>query len=439
MIAFLRIVFILAVSAIAVYESVLGLLQAFGLITSQHILFVMTGTFDNPGPYGGAIAVLLSVLVSFLVISRDDKKGLFMIGRLVSTGAAMLCVIVLPASMSRAAWLGVCLVCLVLAFNEYDLRKWIAANRMMSVLAAVIFLGLLTGVFFIKIDSAIGRLHIWHMELRAICDSPWSGTGSGTVLGTYGRVQAEYFAEKERCETIVRVAGCPEYAFNEYLRIGVEYGLPAMLAVIISITLLICFLIRKRTSIGYGLLALSIFSFFSYPISAFHVATDAEREWKSLRHQAAYGIYDETLHKYESLYSKINDNYSFLYDYGYALHKQKQYARSNEILEEGSRISSDPMFYNIMGRNHEALGDFKKAEECYLHAHYMVPSRLYPLVLLMEMYAKNNQESMALYYGYEALGMYVNPIVPAMKRLRDRVLSCVDTLSTPSPLAAGAE
>lgn len=38
------------------------------------------------------------------------------------------------------------------------------------------------------------------------------------------------------------------------------------------------------------------------------------------------------------------------------------------------------MFWNITGRNCEALGDFEAAERAYLHAHDMVPDRHLPAV-----------------------------------------------------------
>ena len=43
------------------------------------------------------------------------------------------------------------------------------------------------------------------------------------------------------------------------------------------------------------------------------------------------------------------------------------------------------MFYNILGKNFEALGDYEQAERNYIHSHNRVPSRLYPYILLMEM------------------------------------------------------
>ena len=55
------------------------------------------------------------------------------------------------------------------------------------------------------------------------------------------------------------------------------------------------------------------------------------------------------------------------------------------VLEEGALLSCDPMFEIIMGKNAEALGDLDRATELYEKAHYMVPSRLYPMVRLMRL------------------------------------------------------
>ena len=88
-------------------------------------------------------------------------------------------------------------------------------------------------------------------------------------------------------------------------------------------------------------------------------------------------------------------DFRFLYDYGYALHKTGSYRQSNEILREGMRISSDPMFWNIAGRNYEMLGDVAAAELAYLHAHRMIPDRVYPLYLLAKLYLADGQTEKA--------------------------------------------
>jgi len=63
----------------------------------------------------------------------------------------------------------------------------------------------------------------------------------------------------------------------------------------------------------------------------------------------------------------------------------------------GTEISSDPMFWNVMGNNSLALGKYREAEERYKHAFYMVPNRLYPLYLLGKMYHEEGDTAKFLY------------------------------------------
>ena len=39
-------------NVVALWQSALGLLQVFGFKYSGHARFVLTGSLDNPGPYG---------------------------------------------------------------------------------------------------------------------------------------------------------------------------------------------------------------------------------------------------------------------------------------------------------------------------------------------------------------------------------------------------
>ena len=54
------------------------------------------------------------------------------------------------------------------------------------------------------------------------------------------------------------------------------------------------------------------------------------------------------------------------------------------------------MFWNVMGNNSVAIGDYKKAEFCYKYSFQMLPNRLYPLVLLAQMYEKEGDYKKAL-------------------------------------------
>ena len=420
---------IIFVNAIAFVESSLGLAQALRLKTPGHASFAMTGSFANPGPYGGLIAILLVILGAYVIQNRYAQKWYDKAIVVLSSISCALCIIVLPASMSRAAWFAIGVAALVFGFKELDLAYWIRKHNTVAAIASVIVIIVMIGVFFLKKDSAIGRLHIWHMELLAIAEAPLSGHGKGTVLGVYGDTQAEYFAEKERPKIITKVAGCPEYAFNEYLKIGVEYGIPAMVGVIVVMIALITLLLKYRSPFAYGLIAFSVFAFFSYPLEAIPIKSEAEKKWESIRYLSGMELYEDAVEELAPLYDNLKDNYRFIYDYGYALHKCRRYQESNEILKVGAKISSDPMFYNIIGKNQEAMGLYEEAEKAYLHAHHMVPYRLYPLTLLMKMKIRLQDTDQALIYARKIVSMPVNERHMTMMRLQNDAKECVDSLS----------
>lgn len=56
---------ILILCCISIYEYILGFLQITGLLPYGHTNFAMTGTFENPGPYGGLMAILLAILAAY--------------------------------------------------------------------------------------------------------------------------------------------------------------------------------------------------------------------------------------------------------------------------------------------------------------------------------------------------------------------------------------
>lgn len=424
----LRLLLILLINILALYETILGVMQIIGISAPRHTGFILTGTFYNPGPYGGLIAILLSILGAYIMLNKDSKRWYDKALVILSSISSAMCIIVLPASMSRAAWLALGFAVLVLGFKELSLAERIRKHKAVTAITSVILIIAMVGVFFMKKDSAIGRLHIWHMELRAIADKPLKGHGKGSILGVYGDTQAKYFAEKERSEIITKVAGCPEYAFNEYLKIGVEYGIPVMVGVIIGVVFLITFLLKFRLPFAYGLIAFCVFAFFSYPLEAIRIKSDAEKKWENIRYLSSMELYEEAIEELAPLYDNLRDNYRYIYDYGYALHKCRRYQESIEVLNEGAAISSDPMFYNIIGKNQEAMELYKDAEQAYLHAHYMVPQRLYPLTLLMRMHIKLGNNDMALEYACAILDKPVNELHSTMLRLRADARHCVDSL-----------
>lgn len=488
-----RLLLFIAVCLWSCCESCLGLNQVFGHRVSGHVLFSMTGSFANPGPYGGFIAITAAVATAFVIRCRSSFS-LFYISKsafhsvaflrsghnafylkwllframplVVAAVTSVLGLLVLPASMSRAGWFAFAVVLLVCLSRETHILEIAGKRKSVVAVAVLAVLAISAGVFLIKKDSAIGRLHIWNMEIRAVAAAPLAGTGPGTALGAYGRAQECYFRSGDRPESAVRVAGCPEYAFNEYLKSGMETGIAGLVLSFALAVMAVRNMLGSGNVFGYGMLAAAVFAFFSYPLAVVQTAVlftvllgvsdrpgsgkepmlpalalaavlvlyfissdrykevrQAEKTWHSASQWTSLELYQDAVDELSGVYESLSGNYRYLYDYGYALYKAGRYAESNEVLSEGAEISSDPMFHNIMGKNHEALGRISQAEKEYLTAHYMVPCRLYPLVLLMKMYMNQGMDEKARAVRNEILSMPVNTKNGTMRDLREEVES----------------
>lgn len=421
---------ILILCCISIYEYILGFLQITGLLPYGHTNFAMTGTFENPGPYGGLMAILLAILAAYTYqnITVKTKYGKIVIA--ISLLSCLACFSALLASYSRAAWLAFGISILFFGFCELNPWRWIKGHKLTCITASITAVLLMIGIFLMKKDSAIGRFHIWHIELRAIMEKPWTGYGRNRVLGVYGETQADFFSQKTRNDYITRIAGCPEYAFNEYFKVGIEFGIIAMFGMILFLSLIVALLLRQHSPFAYGLITFSIFAFFSYPLSAIRIKSDAEKEWESNRYLISMGLYQDAIEKFKPLFNAQKENYRYLYDLGYSLHKIGQYLESNEILMLGSKISSDPMFHNIMGKNLEATGNYDGAENEYLTSHLMVPGRIYPLYLLMKMKIVLDDTYATIIIGEKIKKMYVNERVPSMRQMKNECMAMLDSLKT---------
>ncbi|MCI5716849.1 MAG: O-antigen ligase family protein [Alistipes sp.] len=463
---------------LAIYEGVTGIRQAFGVTYSNHSLFKITGTFFNPGPFAGFIvpiavcAVVYVLTYSWIPLENFRNKESYGIIRhyiwraayFIAVAAAVISIIVIPATMSRAAWVAAGFATLIFIVRETTLvsrigelwtqHRWKFSLWVFVAMSAIFAIGVLS--YYAKRQSADGRLLIWKMDSRIICDNMLRGVGLGNFAGAFGKEQAEYFSEKARPEAERMVAGCPESGFNEYLQFGAETGVVGMLSLVAMVVSGCLAGVRRHDPYGYGLMAAAVFAMFSYPFSVLPlrlmfvlllaasvsykgvgskrdniarylycvvsavllalipVLDKRSREratavaaWEDVRVWMSSERYDYIIEDGVKLYEILKYDFRFLYDYGYALHKLSEYSLSNEILFYGAQQSSDPMFYNIMGKNSEALGDISRAEEYYSMAHDMIPSRIYPLYLKAMMYDRIGNSKRAVETAQTALRMNV--------------------------------
>ena len=252
-------------------EAIIGLRQLFGFAASGHALYAMTGSFFNPGPYSGYLAMVLPVCVHEYM---EGRKAGSRWQTVFAGGVALLILCVLPAGMSRSAWLAAGVACLWV-YGFY--AKWGRSLRLGWIFERKLILGIIIcGVVqvavlgylmdVLKPESAQGRLLMWRFTCQAIAEKPWTGHGTGGFAAAYGNAQEAYFAQGQYRDWEEWVAGSPEYAFNEYLQLAVEHGIPVAVAVVAVVCLCWFAAFRKRRiGICGGLLSLMVFAFSSYP------------------------------------------------------------------------------------------------------------------------------------------------------------------------------
>ncbi|WP_432762806.1 O-antigen ligase family protein [Bacteroides acidifaciens] len=418
-------------------EAVWGLRQIYGLAVSNHSLYALTGSFYNPGPYSGYLAMIFPLcLYEWLNLKEKTERTWAEQGKYyIALGVMLLILCVLPAGMSRSAWIAAAISGTWVygmhaswgsKLKEFG-RKYKKKLVLACIAGSVIIIVAGYALFQLKATSANGRLFMWKISSMAIAESPVIGHGTGNFVSAYGRAQENYFANGEFSETEELVAGSPEYAFNEYLQVAMEYGIPFLLVV----SLVIAFCLWKGSSEGRigicgGVISFLVFSFSSYPMQipgfavTFYLLLAAcaigrskvilflfismmallgTYYWKNNQYAACkdwyrskmlynIGAYQSAKEDYGKLYPELANRGAFLFEYGYSLHKLKEYDNSTRILEEAMAHSNDPMILNIIGKNYQALGDYEKAEEYLIRSTHRLPGRIYPYYLLVKLYAE---------------------------------------------------
>jgi tetratricopeptide (TPR) repeat protein len=113
----------------------------------------------------------------------------------------------------------------------------------------------------------------------------------------------------------------------------------------------------------------------------------ADEIWGVAHHFYQLKSYSQAKELYSQIYNRHTEHPRFLFEYAHTLHYLGEYDDSNKLLEAASTWSGDPMIWNVMGKNYQALGNYPEAERCYLRALHRVPSRIYPYYLLAKLYA----------------------------------------------------
>jgi len=228
-------------------QSCYALLQGLEVFHSNNGIFPMTGSFSNPGPLGGYLAVGLVLLFSRLKDWRYSP--VWLIG-----GVVLFILIVL--SNSRAAWLAT-----IIGMSVCFIVKWKFKKVFFAILVAFLIMALL--FYFVRPESADGRVLIWKICLNNVNEYWMFGCGADGFQRNYMNWQGMYFDSAIRPESEMTLACDNTHCFNSLLHFFVEYGLLGIFVLLLIVSRLKYN--PKNATFVSCLVAWMTFSFFSYP------------------------------------------------------------------------------------------------------------------------------------------------------------------------------
>jgi len=217
-------------------QAIWGLLQLYGFARSFHSGFKITGTFFNPAPYALYLAAIFPLALGNIIGS--DNKGYIRFRYYISLLTVLAIILVLPATMNRASWIGTAagsVIILSYKYHLWDITVEILNTRYKRLAGAVFLLLFITlsgaGLYNFKRGSSEGRLLIWEITLGKIVEKPLFGYGTGRFEADYNNWQACYFRSNpcEMDSTKGIVAGNTKYCFNEYIEMTSELGFTGLL------------------------------------------------------------------------------------------------------------------------------------------------------------------------------------------------------------------
>lgn len=405
-------------------QAVVSVLQYMGIWTSNHPLYAATGTFDNPGPMGGYMAVCLVLAVS---LWGECNKPIFkrmLLASVLLMGTS--CVL----SDSRAAWMAT-----IVAFGFMLVRRFPVKTRKKAwMVLPVLVIGVAAALYAYRPASADGRLLVWKVSTRMMADSPLWGQGTNSFADQYMDYQAAYFQTGEHTAEEALLASDNTLAFNEVVRIGCEYGIIGLLLCLgIGIALIISS--RQADNVQRAafsaLIAYTVFACFSYPaevptlkltgamLLAMAVPC-SERGWftgKEVRfaffllltvYLGALGrehyrehLVKKALVRYnveedeeseqalKELYPHYKDNDRMMSLHAKILFEKGLYEECIPLLTESVRLIPTGGKYMDLGTSYQYTGETGKATACFKRASYMLPGHILPVYSLFCIYKED--------------------------------------------------
>jgi len=418
----------------SVCQALFGLLQYVGLFKAYYI-YKETGSFDNPAGFAACLCASYPICLYFLL----DKNQKLKYSALVSTLTIILAIIL---SESRTG-----ILCIVVVSGIFLFRQSSIQFKKTRVLFLIVFIMLIGVLYFLKKESADGRLLVWKCSMNMIMERPILGYGSGGFDAKYMLFQANYFASNPNSKFAL-LADNINRPFNEYLSILINYG---FVGFSIFLILILCLLKHYRKCsdkesnfAGLSLLIIGLFSLFSYPftypfvwivcllciffifynsksiiiimehfivrliiVSCICIITllcyiyarkmIVEMKWCDIANKSLMGKSTDMLLEYANLRNYLGHNRLFLYNFAAELHEVGHYDESLNVALECEKVFADYDLQLLLADDYLKTKNYYQAEKHYTLASQMCPSRFLPIFHLVKLYEAVEDSTMVLF------------------------------------------
>jgi len=405
------------VSAVCTAQSIYGLLQAVGFMSHLHT-FRLNGSFDNPAGFAACVCAGAPCLLPFISYKQRWVKCT----AFVATAIILLAVVL---SGSRAGMLSLAIVIML------HISRILRINRYIILIISIV---VVVGLYFVKKDSADGRVLIWRVSAEMVKDKPLLGYGAGGFTANYMNYQAKYF-EAHPDSKYAMLADNVRRPFNEYVELLTNYGMTGLLALAaLGVFLWLSFCRIKDKTIAdfaalYTLVGIGVFAFFSYPLTySFVIITgtmsvlmilsraeynirptpsvlkillitiimavtafifrqmEIEKRWARVARQSLAGHTEEMLPEYDKLYKSLNRNDLFMYNYAAELNAAGYYDESLKKALECEHLLADFDLQMLIAENCTQLKRYQETEQSLILASQMCPAKFTPLYELAKLY-----------------------------------------------------
>jgi O-antigen ligase len=450
--------FCLTIAGLCTAQALYGIFQYAGIFPAVGG-FRITGSFDNPAGFAASLCAGFPFFLYFIRKKYGWQRWVSLAAAVTGTAVVL--------SASRAGIIALFVV--VLFMVSYRLK---IKTKSKIIILSVSFVLALSGLYFLKKDSADGRLLIWRCTYEMVKDKPVFGYGHGGFKADYMNYQAKYF-EAHPDSKFAMLAGNVNRPFNEYLLLLTDYGLAGFILFLVFGWFLWYSFHRNKhknilTRIVAGcLLSVAVFSFFSYPLaypfvwimgilSIFVIICQAkypvripsiiiqslklilipvivlscaeiynhlsaEMLWRYCANQSLLGKTEEMLPMYEHLHKRLANNELFLYNYAAELNVAEQYDKSLIITHECEQLWADYDLQMLMADNYLQLKQYQEAELHYIKASHMCPVKFMPLYKAFQLYEATGNNEKAKQVANVILDKPVKMTSPTIKNIQQEV------------------